>query len=73
MQMSRPFHSPLPASCPIARNDPRVIKHLIDPKRLLRVGIGPSLVDCFRPREEGGFAASGGGPVIIALGSLENE
>jgi hypothetical protein len=36
------------------------------------IGIGPSLANCFRAREESRFAASGGGPVIIAFGSLEN-
>lgn len=30
------------------------------------------LANCFRAREESRFAASGGGPVIIAFGSLEN-
>jgi hypothetical protein len=36
------------------------------------IGIGPSLANCFRAREESRFAASGGGSVIIAFGSLEN-
>jgi len=30
------------------------------------------VVDWFWPREERGFAASGGNPVILALGSLES-
>jgi hypothetical protein len=60
-------------SCLPCEQHRRTLKHAYHPVSAAHsIGIGPSLVECFRAREQSGFAASGGGPVIIALGSLEN-